>query len=43
MDQHFISSLCALAEKYNAAAITDVSLEDGAVIISCDKGKYRFI
>ena len=42
MDQNFISSLCALAEKYNAAAITDVSLEDGAVIISCDKGKYRF-
>lgn len=42
MDQNFIPHLCELAEKYNAADISNVLLENGAVLLSCDKGKYRF-
>lgn len=42
MDEKFISSLFELAEKYNAAKIEEAETEQGAVRLSCDKGKFRF-
>lgn len=42
MDEKFIPSLIELSEKYAAADISMVQLEDGAVKIDCDKGKFRF-
>ncbi len=42
MNEKFISSLCELAEKYDAAKLKETETEQGAVKLSCDKGKYRF-
>ncbi len=42
MDQNFIPKLKELAAKYNAAENVEIKLEDGAVMVSCDKGNYRF-
>ncbi len=42
MDVNFVSKLKELSEKYSAAVIEDVQLLDGAVLVTCDKGKYSF-
>ena len=42
MDANFIPKLLELAEKYRAAEDLKVSLEDGAVLVRCDKGSFRF-
>ena len=42
MDHKFIPYLTELAAKYSVAGDVQVELEEGAVKISCDKGKYRF-
>lgn len=42
MDSKFIPYLKELAAKYSVADGVEVELEDGAVKVSCDKGKFRF-
>ena len=42
MDNNFIPKLIELAAKYNAASDVTVTLEDGAVKVTCDKGSFRF-
>lgn len=42
MDTNFIPKLLELAAKYNAASDMNVTLEDGAVKVACDKGSFRF-
>lgn len=42
MDANFIPKLLELTEKYRAAEDLKVSLEDGAVLVRCDKGSFRF-
>ena len=42
MDSKFVPSLIELTEKYAAASRLSARLEDGAVIVECDKGKFRF-
>lgn len=42
MDSKFVPSLIELAEKYAAASQLSVQLEDGAVTLECNKGKFRF-
>lgn len=42
MDVKFIPYLKELAAKYSAADNLEVTLEDGAIRIDCDKGAFRF-
>ena len=42
MDINFVSKLTELTAKYNAASLETVTIEDGAIKITCDKGKFRF-
>lgn len=42
MDNAFIPSLLELADKYASCSDLQVKLEDGAVLVDCNKGAYRF-
>ena len=42
MDINFAAKLKELSDKYSAADIQDVTLIDGAVVVTCDKGKFCF-
>ena len=42
MDGNFVEKIKELADKYSAAQDIAVELVEGAVKVSCDKGKYCF-
>lgn len=42
MDSNFSANLIKMAEKYSAAEDLKLELEDGAIKLKCDKGKFCF-